>query len=197
MRLSAYDTYNLYIGLKNHFSTYSYDFFKYKGKVRSTKESFSIRKDKYKFQKLSRLYPENEMLDFLVANLSQDSNKWVGDLIEDESSSVYKEYIKRKQAISHFFENELDNILKDVKRPNELFSGDFPSILTLYLQKEISLESMVILNDFIQYSKKFDDKLSTDFLWPKIKMRLIKIKPFIDYDKNKIKKILINKMKGE
>jgi len=45
----GYDAYTLYLGIKFHFHTDTYDFIKYNGKVKSDINSFLKRKDKYHF----------------------------------------------------------------------------------------------------------------------------------------------------
>lgn len=194
--MSAYDTFSLYLAIKNHFSQKSYDFFKYGGKMRISKETFLNRKDKYQFQKLCRLYDEEEMRTFLVANFLQGDG-WVGDLLQDDAEKVYRDFVKRQQSLSYLFTNDLDTSLSKVNRINDLFqikSGELPPIINLYLQNEISLETIILLNQFIGFFSKFDEKLSDDFIWPKLRMKCEKLLPFMTFDKNKIKAILKEKL---
>ena len=44
--MNEFETYKLYISLKNHFSSKSYNHFKYQGKSRVNFDSFQKRKDK-------------------------------------------------------------------------------------------------------------------------------------------------------
>lgn len=196
MRLSAFDTFSLYIAIKNHFTQKSYDFFKYGGKTRISKETFLNRKDKYQFQKLCRLYDAEEMRTFLVANFLQGDG-WVGDLLQDDAEKVYRDFVKRQQSLSYLFANDLDTSLSKVNRINDLFqikSGELPPIISLHLQNEISLETIILLNQFIGFFSKFDEKLSDDFIWPKLRMKCEKLQPFMSFDKNKIKDILKEKL---
>lgn len=194
--MSAFDTFGLYIAIKNHFTQKSYDFFKYGGKTRINKETFLCRKDKYQFQKLCRLYDAEEMRTFLVANFLQGDG-WVGDLLHDEAEKVYRDFVKRQQSLSYLFANDLDTSLSKVTRINDLFqikSGELPPIISLYLQNEISIETIILLNQFIGFFSKFDEKLSDDFIWPKLRMKCEKLLPFLSFDKNKIKAILKEKL---
>ena len=50
--------------MKSHFTNCKYDFFKYGGKSRATMTSFNKRKDKYWFEKTSRKYSDQQILDF-------------------------------------------------------------------------------------------------------------------------------------
>ncbi len=52
MKMDAIDAYKVYLGVKNHFTQDSYDWFKYNKKVNVTYDSFLKRKDKIFFAKL-------------------------------------------------------------------------------------------------------------------------------------------------
>ena len=66
MKVTPYETYQTYLSMKSHFTNPKYDFFKYGGKSRATVSSFNKRKDKYWFEKTSRKYSDQEILDFLL-----------------------------------------------------------------------------------------------------------------------------------
>jgi len=46
---SGFSAFALYNAIKLHFTTDSYDYFKYHGKTNVTRDNFAIRKDKYTF----------------------------------------------------------------------------------------------------------------------------------------------------
>lgn len=192
MRLTAYDTFCLYMALKNHFSSKSYDFFKYGGKMRINKETFLNRKDRFQFQKLCRLYDDTQMKDFLVANFVQ-SNEWVGKLLDDDAAQVYQDFIKRQQSLSYNFQNEINNAFNKVSKVSDLFavkSGEMPKIIELHMQGDVSIETLILLNAFVGFFNKFDEKMADDFIWPKLRMKCDKLRPFLNFDKEKIKNIL-------
>lgn len=75
---------------------------------------------------------------------------------------------------------------------NELFEvvgNSHPDILKKYLQKAISIETMVILDNILGYTKKFDKKL-IDPVWESVSLRIKKYKPFLNNDNQKYSKIL-------
>lgn len=196
MRLSAYDTFCLYLALKNHFTRDSYDFFKYHGKTHATKESFMNRRDRLQFQRLSKRYTADQMRDFLVANFLHDDKIWVGNLLEDEAETRYHEYMKRKQSLSYMFNNELDKLISiagNIKALFKLHDGTLP-LLTLHYQNEASLETLALLDHFVDYFNKFDDRLKDDYLWSKLRMKCKKLLPFMEFDRNKMKGILKEKV---
>lgn len=187
MRLSAFETFCLFMALRNHFTVKSYDYFKYQGKVKMTIEGFAIRKDRFHYQKLSRKYDEKEIKDFLIANF-MNGKKWVGEFLDDDADDIYKQYLRRKQALSKIIKDELD------KLPNNMFDGssiEYPPLVSAYLSADVSLETLCVLEDFVGFVTKFDERLDKDdVLWPKIRQLIIKARPFIEYDKTRLKKIL-------
>lgn len=189
MRLSAFDTYCLYLALKNHFSRESYDFFKYNGKTNANKESFMSRRDRFQFQKVSRIYNDDEMQDAFVANFLKDKS-WIGDLLDEEAYSNFVEYRRRRQSLSYNFTNDLDLLF--TKEPiDKVFrssNNSFAPILTYIIREDISIETAVILDRFIGFSKNFDS------IFEKYRMKLQKYAPFIEFDKNKMKSILKEKI---
>ena len=84
MKVTPFDTYQHYLSLKNHFTNPKYDFFKYGAKTRASMASFNKRKDKYWFEKTSRKYSDEEVVDFLVSNFTaadNPQNLWIGEII--------------------------------------------------------------------------------------------------------------------
>jgi len=93
---SGYSAFALYNALKLHFSSPSYDYFKYHGTTNVSESSFLNRKDKYSFYKLSRKYSLEEMKNFYIANLLENDVKWIGDIMGPEGEDVYKKWQKKK-----------------------------------------------------------------------------------------------------
>jgi hypothetical protein len=95
--ISGYEAFGLYQSLKLHFTTDSYDYFKYNGKTNVTVTAFENRKDKYHFYKLSRKYTNKEdLINFIVANLIEDEKSWVGALLQEEADMNFR---KRQKVI--------------------------------------------------------------------------------------------------
>lgn len=193
MGITAYETYCLYLAIKNHFTTVPYCFFKYNGKVSTKKDTFELRKDRLQFQRLSRKYPQKEqMLDFLVANFIQGMH-WVGDLLEDEANQNYLEFLKRKQAFTYIFTCETEKIFDSVNVPQDIFkvNNSYPPLLELLLAKDIGQDTFSVLNAFFNFVPKFDREIGTnDIIWKNIRLVTLKFLPFIEYDNVKIKTIL-------
>ena len=99
--MTPFEAYKLYNAISMHFTTPSYDYFKYNGKIRADEHTFETRKDKYMFYKLSK---HSDPITFLVANFAEGKKVWVGDLFSQDKDLAYNEYIKRKQSLTYIFE---------------------------------------------------------------------------------------------
>lgn len=145
------------------------------------------------------MYSDDQMLDFLVANFIYDI-KWIGDLLEDSANANYLQYIKRKQSFTYTFSNEVQKLFDRVDAPQNVFrvakDSSYPVIINAILASELGYDTASILNEFFNFVPKFDRDLGTsDIIWGNIRLRILKIHSFVEYDKTKIKiflKQLIN-----
>lgn len=195
MRLSAFETYQMYNALKLHFTKDNYSYFKYNGKSSASPDSFMARRDRFQFQKLSRRVDANQMKDFIVANLLAGKS-WVGDFLEDDAHDIFLAYAKRKQSFSYVFADELDKLFREYS-PDVAFkvkNGQMPPVLNCLMNSTISPETFAILNHFIGFSKVFDEKLDDDYIWTKYRNSIMKLYPFLEYDKKKALQILKEKI---
>lgn len=136
------------------------------------------------------------MRDFIVSNILCGKT-WVGDLLEEDAEDNYKKHLKIRQSLSYHFANQLDFLFRDV-RPNVCFrtyKDRYPTLFMTYLGGRIDIETMVILNQMIKYTTKWDHVYSDDSIWPKHSMLIKKYAPFLEYDKLKFKTILKDKIK--
>ena len=195
--MNAYEVYRMYVALKLHFTSESYDYFKFNGKVKTTESKFNVRKDRYFFQKLCNKYNGDMVRDYFVSNFVYDVNSWVGSITRDRGERIYSEWKKKQDSISYLITNEIDYLLDQVDNFDSLFEckqNQHPIILKKYLSKKISLETLIVLDDILNFVNRFDKQISDKLLWPKIKMSMIKYKPFMRCDYKKFKSILKEKV---
>jgi hypothetical protein len=186
--MSPYEACKLYLALRQHFTS-SYNFFKYNGKVKLDINAYSKRRDKIQCAKLAK---KDDPLGFIVSNMLERDIKWAGDLLDDKSNDTYLHWLSRTQAITYVFQNELESISEDFISHFKVKDGQYPALLKLFKQNKISPETLVILNDILNFFPYWDEKISDEHIWPKIKTRLLKYKPFMVYNKNNMKKQVKN-----
>lgn len=192
--MQAFDAYKLYLALKSHFTSKSYDFFKYNGAVKASASAFEKRRDKYQFNKLAK---HKDLVNFLTANMVYgNANAWVGDLLGNESSAMlYREFLKVRDSLAYVFTQDLEKLDDDVFANFTVVDGQHPPLLKLALRKEIHIETFIILNDFWQFTKKWNSEIIDDVIWPDFFMKCKKYRPFISYDKEKFMQIALNRFK--
>lgn len=191
--MTGYETFELYQALKLHFTQESYDYFKYNGKTNISVTSFENRKDKYHFYKLSRKFTvKEELIDFLVANLVEDNNIWVGNLLQEDADNRYLKYKKILQSLSYTFENDCRDLFDGVEDPNSVIktNGDYPVLLTKALRKEIHIETLVLLNNVLGFVPMWSKKITDTIHWPNYRMKVLKFASFLPKDNVKYKLIL-------
>jgi len=187
--MDQFETYKLYLALKNHFEKDDYDFFKYNGNVRVNMDSFLKRKDRFQFNKLSKIAGK-DALNYMVANFSRHDKVWVGDLINDTAKSTYTDWMRVTQSQSYIFEQELSPILKDIDSECEVKEGQHPKLLIRHYQNQVSLETLIILNRICGFRENWNTNISEKILWPNTERRMRKYEPFVNYDIRKYKEII-------
>ena len=192
MKVTPFETYQTYLSMKSHFTNRKYDFFKYGGKSRATMASFNKRKDKYWFEKTSRKYSDQEVIDFLLSNFvnaTNPQNLWIGEII-NSGERTYAEWKMRQQSLTYMFKEQSENLLSenDLSKVFSCSKGH-PLLLKKYLGGEISLETLSILEKIFSFQKNFDKKLN-DPVWETVSMKLKKYLPFLNINVFQFKKVL-------
>ena len=192
MKVTPFETYQTYLSMKSHFTSKRYDFFKYGGKSRATMTSFNKRKDKYWFEKTSRKYSDQEVVDFLLSNFvnaTNPQNLWIGEII-NSGERTYAEWKMRQQSLTYMFKEQSENLLSenDLEKVFNCSKGH-PLVLKKYLGGEISLETLSILEKIFSFQKNFDKKLK-DPVWETVSMKLKKYLPFLNINVFQFKKLL-------
>ena len=191
-KVTPFETYQTYLSMKNHFTNRKYDFFTYGGKSRATMTSFNKRKDKYWFEKTSRKYSDEQIVDFLLANFvttDNPKNLWIGEII-NSGERTYSDWMRRQQSMSYIFKEQSNELLGNdsLDKILECKKGH-PVILKRFLGGDITLETFVIFDIIFSFSEKFDEKLF-DPVWETVSMKLRKYKPFLSINVFNFKKIL-------
>ena len=146
--MTDFEVYKTYLAFKNHFTKKTYDYHKYCGRSRASKESFYKRKDRYFFERISRQKKDEEVKAYFVANFvdcNDPERLWIGDIIR-EGEDVYNEWLKKTQSLSYLFKSETESFMNK-KNFESLFdckTGNHPEILKKYLQKSINKYIFII-----------------------------------------------------
>jgi hypothetical protein len=189
--VSPFECYQDYLALKQHFSRPDYDYVKYNGKVNARLSSFEGRRDKIFFAKLSK-HPDPH--NFLLSNMVKNPKVWIKDIAYNESAHrVYEDWMKKNQSLTYLFKNEVGKLRDDFDSNFKVLDNEHPYALKLYMQGEISLETLVILVNLTKCLKHWSKKMADDPVWEEIKLLIVKYNAFLKYDEEKMKNIVVDK----
>ena len=189
--MSGIEVYKMYLSLKLHFTTDSFDYMKYGNAAKASQHSFDSRRDKFFFVKLSRTFKEEELREFFVANMCMEDKVYPATLVR-EGAKNYQEYIKRKQSMTYRFKEDVATLYDISQKFDELFiiDGVHPPLLKAHLGGKISIETLVIFNQIFKYIENFDKIIKEDIVWKPLRNRVVKYEPFVNIDKGKYKSII-------
>jgi hypothetical protein len=194
LAVTPFEAYRTFIALKAHFES-GYDYIKNSGKTQHiTPETFKQRTDAAYFNKIAR---HKDASNFMLANFVGNAISYAGDLATEKADSVYINWLKRQQAITHIFTEDCNKLLTNFDENFIVKNGQRPYALKLYSQNQISIETLIILNDICKFFPHWNKAITETIIWPSIYKKCIKYKPFFRYDITKCKKILRDKFTGD
>ena len=193
----GFDVYKTYLAVKLHFTTPTYDYIKYEGKVNAKLDTFTNRNDRYFFHKLSKKYKQEEILDFFVANFLYDDKKWIKNLLEHDGREQFLAYRKFNGAFAYHFKSDCGTIVSDFRNRGYSFddglrcvNGQHPRLLQLLIQKKINYQTAVVFDHILSYSKNWNMGIKEKVIWPKIASKMAKLKGFLNYNSTECKLIM-------
>lgn len=191
--MNGYELFCTYQAVKLHFTTDSYCYFKYNGRVGTKPESFEKRKDKYMFHRLARNLKSKDAVGFFVANFLINQKAWTQDFLQPEAMGVYNAWLKKYESLSYMFDQDMSKIADRIelrtmfKVPQD---NSYPVIWQMMNQNEIQFETMVILHGLTGVLDLWDKHYSSDYIYEKTSKLIRKYEPFLGLDAPKFKSIV-------
>lgn len=186
--MEAIDVYIMYCAMKAHFSRKDYDFFKYGGKTKVSRDSFWKRKDRFFFVKLSKKYKtEIEIRNYLVSNFIKDKSGYIANFSEEN----YNSWLLRRSGFFDQFIIEMKPFIKEFEPLFEVKNSSHPKLLKEFLGSRVSLETMLVLDELVSFSKKWDQQLEDDIVWVDLKKLMKNYKGFLTINKNRYRMKLL------
>jgi len=191
--MNGFKAFKLYTALKLHFTNPKFDVFTNKGHLKGSYSSFLERNDYALFERLATVAKtEQELIRFIAANFMYDHFDLVYNLELGEDN--YKLFIARRQSITRVFQNDLDIALNNHCRytKDNLVNESIPDIVNLYLQKKITLETMVILDHLDSIVEKQKSKQQLQLMFGDQLLKIEKSRGFVRYDAARISPVYMN-----
>lgn len=201
--MTGYECYKIYVAIKAHFTSPSYDYHKHSGRTNANSSSYERRKDRYQFESLGVKYTKEKLIDLFVANFVVKPYGWVGELLLEEAEEIHLEWQKRNESLTYFYTEECDGILNwletNKRKFNDLFrieGHDHPIIVKMVMQHVISLETFIALDTVLGFIPRISRKID-DPIWKNLFLKSVKYSSFLNIDVEKCKRILRNKLEKD
>jgi len=197
--VTGYEAYKLYVSLKQHFSIHNdYNFVKYNGKTKLNGCSYESRNDKYFFEAIGNKQSK-DLLQYFVANFAYygSDEVWIGDLHSKESEDVYFNWQKRTQSLSYIFEEDLKELKEflwvrglEFDRLFKVEDGEHPIIFKFVQQRMIEVESYIIMDSILKFSKRIAKKIKDSHIFPSEQYRYDRYADFLKINDTKYSEIM-------
>jgi len=195
--MHGFDVYRTYLAFKQHFSNPSFDFFKYDGKVNAKESTYQDRNDFYFFETIARKYSDREVMEFMLASFvasETPAKVWIGD-IKRSGKDNWLVWTKLHQSLAYVVKQDLNRVAEHLETTTDTFNnlfetvGGHPPLLKLYIRRDISLETLIILDMILGFMRTWDKKLK-DPLWEQLSFKIKKYKPFLSIPTIKYRQML-------
>lgn len=198
----AFGAYKLYLALRLHFSSDSYDAVKYNFKTAGGDyEKFRHKPEAYWFDRLSKKYSKEELINVFLSQFLA-GKKWGGLHTGNvEFEETYGAWRARVESLSYNFEQDLSKLHQMLEAGTDepivladlfhVVPSSYPWVAIRYSKKDISLESLTILDTLTGFVLKCEGRVTEGILWPTIKRSIKKYEPFLHFDREKFKTILL------
>lgn len=185
--MTTFEAYRIYLALKLHFTTDSYDIRKTKGRVKAQQKTLEKNfKLMNELKKLKNKYNEQDFIDYLVANFI--SGDKYGGIYNPDSAEVYSSWLSIQESLSYKYEQDLHELanhgIENVKDLWDCKDGH-PLLMKRYFGKTCNLETLVILNKLYRFVDEIDEQLIFDPVWSSVSKTIHKYSPFVKIDKEK------------
>ncbi len=184
--MTGFEAYTLFMALKQHFTTKSYDFVKYNGKVKVSVDSFEKRKDVYIFRKLAALPdPKTRIIASLVNDIT-----WINDVVGANGAKAESDYQKTVQGFSYAFKSFLDGIHKPLRDLLVKQGNKYPYLAELLIEGKVPTQFVIVLDDLLKFTPKWNEDFE-EILWKPYQQKINKLRPLFVYERAKAKEIFL------
>ena len=137
------------------------------------------------------------IIEYFVSLFVNDKTFWIGNILDKDSDQIYKQWKRKTQSLFYTFEQDIDKLISKYNKIDNWFKvvNTHPPIIKEYLASNINLETVVILNQLLNFVKDLDKAISDPVIWPDMKRKILKYSPFLDIDRSKYKQLILRKIK--
>jgi len=115
---------------------------------------------------------------------------WLDELVSQEAHDNYIKYVKTHQSLMYLFNNDIKSLCP-IKDKIIIQNENYPLLMRKVLQNKIHLETLLLMNSVLKFFHFWDRKFKDDLVWMPFRLKCIKYYPFLSFDKDKIKSLLL------
>lgn len=183
--MTGQELYQIFLGMKLHFSQKSYDYPTYGPK---RVDESSMGKYFVMSSAIARKFQTKEQLETRLIALFKNKVCWLNEIATPQAEKIEREHLANVQAVFYNFENHLEliaqeypNIMDAIRVRN---SFEVPPLASMLLNKTINIETYCCLDYLTDFSRHIND-----LVWKAEKIRVEKYKAFFQPDVRKLAKI--------
>ena len=178
------DVYLMYCAMKAHFGKGDYDFVTYRGKTRIKRDTFYKRKDRSFFVRLSRKYKtEQEIQNYFVANFIKDKKGYIANF----NNENYESWKLKRQGFFDLFEVEMKPLVDAFEDLFTVTNGQHPKLMKEFLGGRVSLETLIILDELVNFGPDWNKQLEDDIIWIDLDNLMNNYERFLTIDQEQYK----------
>ena len=169
--MNGYQCFQLYVAMKQHFTTKSFDIFKNRGHMKCKIETYLSRVDSEVIERIASKFTDRELVLYIASNMIYGNN----DMIWNYGSSVanYNLFLARRTQIY----NVVDNDLKTLYNTN-ISIEDGVQVIRMLTKQAITIETVSLINQIVNITDSVRVLPIGDMLDPLL-VRIDKSKHFI------------------
>lgn len=193
-RMTGFEAFQMFRALKLHFGG-GYDYHTHSGRIGNRKQ-FESNRGRYFFDKIAKQYTPEELEKVFVANLLDNPNVWIKDILADEGHEKYLDWCKRNHSLTERFREDLKYLMKVCNNHginyNTMFvtpDGKHPLIIELVLTNKIDFETICILDTLMKFTPYLNRDLDGDPNWEMLRGKMWNYKGFITFEPAKMYEI--------
>jgi archaellum biogenesis ATPase FlaH len=114
-------------------------------------------------------------------------------MLNEGGEQYYTSHKKVIESIHYSFQNDINKISEIESSIDNILSSEnsnHPLIIKLWMQEEILLETIVIIDSITNFVERENKKITETIIWPDIYRKITKYKPFVKFDDKKCLEIL-------
>ena len=126
-------------------------------------------------------------MHYYVSNFIKDKKGYIANFSDEN----YKSWLLKRDGFFEQFTIEMQPYIKNFEPLFQVKDNNHPKLLKEFLGSRLSLETMIILDDLVEYGKKWDKQLEGDIVWIDLKKLMKNYKGFLTINKNKYRMKLL------